>query len=626
VREHADPVETLNTDKPITSRRVDLTAISLTSITWIVVATLAIGIRLIGRTEWPLSPGETSIAHDAWALLKGNDLTSAADAHPALVQLTSLTMFLFGDTDYTARLVSLAAGVGILITLFWLRSWFGERAALAIAIIWAISPVMTMSTLRLDGGAVLVFVSLIVLSITMILPGNPSSVKAIVLGASLAIGLTVHPLGWIVIPLTLAPAMYLIRDIRFGGLFPVVLGTFAASFITITTWFFTRPTAIVDFFSESFSSLRDDHLSNLGIEWTLPFIVLLVDEPILLPLLLAGLIIVFVQPDWDLTAHPAIFLSIVVWAVPLLAVGVIFGGSGPALYSVTIFPLIVGAGLALSMLVDGLIHQGWNSGHPALWSVVWVGLLIAIFRLAEDLARGPEDQMVNWLVSAGALTLLILVPLSWAAIRLAAGTGWSLIPVTVMTFVAIFGAIELRTSLLLHNTSDDRPGEIMLAGSSTPAVGQLANRLVTYSNDVTRYEQDVRDPEGGRGLVIVVQQELANPFAWYLRDFPNLTISREVDDIPEELTPDVLIVPFVQQELWDTTLINYPARTYPVRYQEPDQIPDSTSRGLLLSAINPLDYANLFNFLVYRSSPGFLATEDAVVLIHEDHARVLWGE
>jgi hypothetical protein len=610
-------------DDSTLTRTVDLASLPISFAAWLLIFAGAIGIRLIGRTTWPLSPGESAIARDAWALLQGNDLSSAADAHPALIQLSMFLMFLFGDTDYIARLLPLVASIGILGTLFWLRTWFGELPAISIAVLWGISPVMTMSALRLDGGILLVLASLLILSLTMTLTSKPDSMKAVVLGISIAVGLTVHPLGWLIVPLTLIPALALIRDVTFGGRVVSVVSSFVVTFLVVATWFGTRLTAPVDFLSESIATQFSDYLADFGSQWSLPLAVLLIDEPLLVPLTLVGIVVAVYVPKLAPPIHPAIVLSVAIWAVPIFVIGILVTGTGPERYAIMLFPLIVGGGLGLATLLDLAYQSNSNYSRPLLWAGIALALLVAVFRFAELLATGPEGSLTTWLLSAGALGFLILLPLAYVIVRLSAGTGWSLVPIGALLVVLIFGLIGVRTSLLLHDTSQDRPGEMLIAGSSTPAVGQLHRRLTTYSRDATSQLREVRDPTGGHALMVVIQDEVADPFAWYFRDFPNLLIVGDETAVTEDAPPDVVFASADRAEEWADRFPDHVTRTY--HYRKSVANSDAVTSQLAVAALNPLEYANVFNFMIYRDNPGLIDHEDMVLLLRADHADVLWG-
>jgi hypothetical protein len=623
VQEQSTPGDSTTDNDEVLQRQIDMTSISFSLIAWLIVFIIALGIRFIGRTEWPLSPDESAIARDAWALLNGYDLSGTADSHPLLVQLTSFLMFLFGDTDYVARTLPLIGSFGILAVLFWLRQWFGELPALSIAVLWAISPIMTMSALRLDGGSLLVLASFLTLTLTITLSSKPDLLKSIVLGVAIAAGLTVHPLGWLVIPMTLIIGMGLMRDFSFGGQILTVISSFSVTFLVITTWFGTRLTAPLDVFSASSSALANDHLAGPGSHWSLPLTVLLVDGPMLVPLTLAGVALAIVVPDLAPRTHPAILLSVAIWAAPVLVFGILTAGDNPAQFAVTLFPLIVSAGLGLAILLELAYRYSSAAGRPVLWAIVVLGLLIAVYRFAEHLVLGPEGDLTSWLLSSAALIFLILLPLAYVTIRLTAGTSWHLLPVAGLLIVAVFGLSDMRTSLLLHDAGQERPGELLIAGSSTPAVSQIAQRITTYSRDVTSSMREVRDPTGGHGLMIVVQQELADPFAWYFRDFPNLTIIEEPDRVPGGIEPDFVIATASNSNGWAEHFEEHIPRMY--SHMHVMEASQERAARLLLTAINPLEYANLFDFIVFRENPALIERAEMILLVRADHAETLWG-
>jgi 4-amino-4-deoxy-L-arabinose transferase-like glycosyltransferase len=249
--------------EPLIDRRVDLTDIPLHLVGWFAVLVVGIGTRLFGRDNWPLSPDESAIARDAWALLHGNDLSSGADAHPVTVQVTTFLMFLFGDTDFTVRLVPLLAGMGIIWTLYWCRTWLGNLHALSIAALWSLSPTMTMSTLRLDGGQLLILTVVLILALTLSPTVNASLSRSIALGISIAVAIGAHPLGWIMVPFAFIPALLIVRDIRSRIQLLPVAGAMAGTLLVFSSWFLSRPGSVLNFFSESISTLWSEHLASL---------------------------------------------------------------------------------------------------------------------------------------------------------------------------------------------------------------------------------------------------------------------------------------------------------------------------------------------------------------------------
>ena len=607
------------------NRSINLATVPVELIVWITIAIVALGTSLIGRTNWPLSPEESVIARDAWAWLQGNDLSAAADSHPAIVQLTTFMFFLFGDTDFTARLVPLIGGIAMLGVLYWLRSWFGAVPAISIAAIWAISPVMSLSLVRLDGGLILAVTSLLAFVLTASMAMSPGRGRAIVLGIAFGTGITANPLGWIVVPLSMIASMILIRDVRFGGQALVTIASAIATIVVISSWWLTRVTAPVDFLSQSIGSLWNDHISSLGAVMQAPIITLMVDEPLLLLLSVIGVVVLAIRPDWQFSAHPAVLISCIAWALPMMTVGLIAAGKGPALYAATMFPLVVVAGLGLSLLIDGVRANLTGEHRPLLWAGIALALAVAIVRFADLLSLGPEGDTAGWLVNVLAVALLILVPLGYLIIRYTAGTGWAYVPIGLLTVVIIFGGIGFRTSVMLPDTSQDRPGDLLRAGNTSPGVGSLQHRLRTFSRDATTHIRDVRDPTGGHGLMIVVHRDLADPIAWYFRDFPNLAIVEDAGDVPAETAPDAAFLPQNYEEDWMEVFDQHEGRPYAFRHSEPAEIPASALNGLMLSAVNPAEFRNLFVYTIQRSNPALLEQDSMVLMLREDHAQPFWG-
>ena len=609
-------------------RSVDLTRLPIEAIGWLIVLALGFGIRLIGLSAWPLSAGETAIASDAWALVQGNDLSSVADAHPALVQLTALMLMMFGDSDQIVRLVPLLGSAVLIGALIGLRHWFGQIPALCIGMVWAVSPVMTLSAMRLDSGVILIAAAMIALILTTLTSVEPTPGRAGLLGVTVAIGLTVSPLAWLVLPITILPAMLLIGDARLGGKGAYAAGGFGITLIAITTWFGMRPLATLDFFSESMRQLGANYLSGTGSTWEVPLVVMIIDEPLVGLLAITGLMMIAAGWSSKAAVHPAVYFSCVAWAIPMFALGVLSGSSGPERHTIGVFPLILVAGLGLAMLVERARGLDWSRGRPAIWAAVGLALLVAIFRFGELLAEGPAGDTLGWIINAAIVGILIVIPLAFFAIRLSSGGGWQLVPVGVLAIALIVAGIGMRTSLMLADTSQDRPGEILIAGSSTTAIHEIDHMVQTYSRDHTRFQQDVRDPVGGHGLVIVVHEDLRDPFAWYFRNMPNLVVVQNPEDTPAEALPDILIVPDEAFAEWESVASDYPFRTYNVAWRETGPHRSGTYQGLLFSSINPIDYPDMASFIVHRRSPTLLeigSSEAAVMYLREDHAEVLWG-
>lgn len=620
------PVETAEPSPTSVERRIDLRGVPAEWLAWLGVLLALLALRLTGRTAWPLSPAESEVATDAWLFQQGSAVSDAADSHPLAAQLTALMFFLFGDTDYTARLVPLFAGIGIIATLFWMRRWIGNLPALSTAIVWTISPTMVLSSLRIDGGAILALSSLLILGTVFVMAVEPGPGKPIVLGISLAAAATAHPIGWLIAVFTVVPAMLLIRKPGLTGHLTRLSVSFIAALLIVSTWFASRPSGLLDFPRDSLTALWNDHLASLGTDWSLTALLLIVDEPLLLFLAVVGLVMAFVRPSWSTSAHPALIISCAAWAIPLLMLGVLLDGKGPAIYTATLFPLTLVAGMGLSAILDG-VTTGRSRGAASLlvWVLAAAGLFVALVRFTDQLIQGPGQEATTWAASAIALALLIILPVGYAVYRLTPGVASHLAPAILLVLATLLAVPALRGSILITQTGTDQTGEVLLAGATTPSVGELQARVSAYSRDVSMYDRDAQDPAGGHGLSIAVADELRDPLQWYFRDFPELVIVSGPEGIDESSRPDMVFVDEANRDAFLANLDGYGSRAYPNRFELAMNEGRPAHTSLLAEAMNPLAFGSLVDFVLRRNGAPLLEYERLTLLIQEGHVDAFWG-
>jgi len=110
---------------------------------YILLALIALGIRL-----WDL--GSRAIHHDeslhatySWYLASGQGYQHMPMMHgPFQFHGTALNFFLFGDSDFTARLLPALFGVALVVLLYFLRRHLGRWGSLAVATLLALSPML----------------------------------------------------------------------------------------------------------------------------------------------------------------------------------------------------------------------------------------------------------------------------------------------------------------------------------------------------------------------------------------------------------------------------------------------------------------------------------------------------
>jgi len=110
-------------------------------LTYVVIVSAAIIMRLIQLSERAMHHDESLHAFYSWQLAQGNGLTHNPMMHgPLQMELTGGLFFLFGDSEFTARLIYAVAGAALTLIPLVFRQWFGREGALISSVLLCISP------------------------------------------------------------------------------------------------------------------------------------------------------------------------------------------------------------------------------------------------------------------------------------------------------------------------------------------------------------------------------------------------------------------------------------------------------------------------------------------------------
>jgi hypothetical protein len=119
---------------------------------YILALALAVGLRFLHLDKLPLSNYEADWALQALHVAQG--LQPAIGSNPAYVHLTAIFFFMFGATDFLARLMPALAGTALVMAPWLLRNRIGRIPALVLAFGLALDPGLVAMS-RLAGGPVL---------------------------------------------------------------------------------------------------------------------------------------------------------------------------------------------------------------------------------------------------------------------------------------------------------------------------------------------------------------------------------------------------------------------------------------------------------------------------------------
>lgn len=608
-------------------RRIDLTRVSGEAVAWVAVFLLGALLRLVERTTWPLSAGEAQLASDALALVRGGTLSTAASARPLPTDLTAFAMFLFGPSDGIARLVPAVAGLATILLVIALRPWLGSRAALCAGAIAALSPTLGFASRRLDTSGVLALGMLLLIVVLLRQLEQPSDGGAVAVGIATGLLLLSGPLGWIAVPLTFLAALAMARilEVRSRDL-PLASLALVVTVVLLTTALFTRPGGFSAFFVESLRALWSEHLVTLGAAWHLVPLVLVVDELLALVMGLYAVWVISLASDrlpYD-GLRPA--RGLLTWTAVAVVLATLLGGKNAEVYVLAVVPLVLLGGMGLGSIIATVDwSEAWSARGLAFWLAAFLTLAAALSAFGL-LTEGAGTNPGQWVFTTLVVVVLIFLPLVLLTVWIARRMEQSPSPLLGLGLTVVLGALALQSSIMLGATNIDRPGEPLLAGSTTPDVTVLVGRLERLSGDLTTFQQDVRDPAGGHGLTIVIDDAIAQPFAWYFRDYPNLKFVTPGSDVTQTGSPQVIIALPSDAGRIVPANSGYVERQYALKEPLPPGLAAPNWGSLFAGLLDPNQVRRDAGFLVDRqvTQPG--QPETFVLALRSDLARLMWGQ
>ena len=123
---------------------------------------LALFLRLVLLARYPLGDAEATLALKALALSRGQG--GVLGTAPLYTLWTGAVFFLFGATDFTARLVPALVGSTLVLLPWWWRRWVGREVALGLAFGLAVAPMLVSISRVAEGTALAVTFTLYALT------------------------------------------------------------------------------------------------------------------------------------------------------------------------------------------------------------------------------------------------------------------------------------------------------------------------------------------------------------------------------------------------------------------------------------------------------------------------------
>lgn len=497
---------------------------------------LGLGFRLLKLGALPLSDFEAAWALQALHVAQG--LHPALDPNPAYIQLTALLFYLFGGTEFLARLWPALAGSALVLVPFFFRDRLGRLPALVLAFGLALDPGLAAIS-RLAGGSMLA-VAFFMLAWAMWEQAHRSAAGlfmglALLAGPSVWFGLLGLGLAWLLegvvlrrgkaVPLQEETGMEAVvaapARLDWAALRPALawaLGTV----LVVGSLLLLSPKGLAAFvvalpaFLTGWLALPD-----------IPAAYVLVSLPAyeLLPLIfgVAGAVNA-------LRRHDRLSLRLVLWALVSLVLSLIYPDKQVASLTWMLLPLWTLAALELGRHFDFEGRDVWElTAVIALMVVLLVfGLLnlaaVTTMDLAADATR--ERLYLELLVLVLIGLSLLLAGLGWSADVARLGAVWGgMLFLTAYTLAALTGATGLREPL----TADLWQPEPRTAGADL--ILKVANQI----SDLNRGNL--------QSLPVTVVGVDSPSLLWVFRNW-NL---RVVNALAPEDTPELIITPSTTQ-------------------------------------------------------------------------------
>jgi hypothetical protein len=219
------------------------------------------------------------------------------------------------------------------------------------------------------------------------------------------------------------------------------------------------------------------------------------------------------------------------WAVAAFAIWS-FSAGHEAEHAVHVaLPVVLLGGIALGNVLHAIDWRDVWHGSGGLLALLMLGIVVGLGAVGVLLTRvdnqggGPTAAL-----PAVAVLCLVVVPLVYLVWRMTGDereTGAERQPVLIALLVAalLLGAFGLRSANLLTFSRAALGTELLAQRTATLGTLARIEGFLRLARDVGVNEGTVRDPTGSHSLSIALDRDVQWPYAWYFREFPDLTIT-----------------------------------------------------------------------------------------------------
>jgi DNA-binding beta-propeller fold protein YncE len=565
--------------------------LTVTAVAAALAVVAALLLRFTGLDRWPLTVAEAEIAHSAHDMIRGTAGTDHLFGAPSTVNWTALFFFAGWPADSVARISMAVAGLLVVLIVLSMRWILGASPAIWGAALIATSPTLIAASRRLDGGALIILLTLTVIGCAIITSARSQSLAwPAAAGAATALLFLAGPLGIPAVILAWLAVLLLIDRPSAPRAEAMIAGVAAGlgAVILSTTVFMTRPGNFASTIGELFSRFWDIHLSQVGQRGWLPTFNLILNEPLLLALAAVAIVA---------SPYRSLVRGLTIWFMASFAVMTLLGDVSVAGYGVVVLPLALLAGAGLAHIVDRLPWRSIRNGTATVYILAVLLMVAAAISLIGLVTGGTGNGPLDWLVRFALVVLIGVLPLSvaisWLGQRL---TGDRLVLVLAAGLV-LLSAVTLRSSVLAASERPGMPGDPLADRNTSASVSVIVDRLHRVSRDLTMGQRSSQDPAGGHGLHVAIDENIRQPFAWYFRNFPNAFLF-DPDQIAVPPGADIVILDGTR----DPRVVapGYTGEPYPFARAQPGTLRSPDWRSLATGIVEPDAWRAFVGYLINR--------------------------
>ena len=599
-------------------RTFDLASVSWQAVGWLVVMIVAAAMRLVQLGQAPLSAVEAQRAFEGYSLFRGatdGPFQQLSETNPTALLLRTLTTFLFGDSDGSARLSSALLGIGLVALVYAIRRELGPYRALAAAALIALSPTLVFGSRTVnDAQAGLFFGMLSVVALVKLAARDRASSDgaAVLLGFAVAATIGSGPAS---ISLLVAIGVGIILSGvgggRAGDAFRNALTRLGAEPRALFAAAATAAITLVALFTRLFGDPQA--LTGIGTaiaDWGRLIVSDASTTPtqfFLLALLLYEIVavvlavtVVLSGPSTTGERRPVEWLLPAGWFIGAFVLFSFSTGRAPEHTVFVAFPLLLLAGMGLGDVLERFLTARDDATSLVGFLFAAIGVIVAL--VAVLILIGRIDSAVNRsnaVVQVLAAAVIALAPLVIVALslgdRIAKVDGIRPVNAAILLAVAlVLGLIGFRSAIELNFYRGDTGRELLAQRTSTAGTREIAERFDNLARDLTAGDRDPANPEGGRGLSIALDQRVQWPYRWYFRDYPNLEVVAEGQAPTGQA--DVAIAP----DDAGMTQAGYQPRLVQVTNRVPTSYTAPSIGSVLKHIVLPSHWQEGLDYLLYR--------------------------